>query len=100
MKYLRMTLLLGLAMIIQPVIADDDHSLISPDSQNYIAYGVIVAMLLLFILVMLVILKAVKVLTRVILKSQGYTEEQIAADLSPTKKGKSRKVKYGTSSFH
>lgn len=85
MKYLRITLLLGLCMAIQPVLADDDTNLLSGAMENYIGYGAIVSMLVLFIIAMLVILRAVKVLTKVILKSQGYTESEIAAELQPVK---------------
>ena len=84
MKYLRAVGILGLTVLVQPVLADD-HSLIAPDTENQIAYGVIVGMLVLFVVAMLVVLRALKVVTRILLKSQGYSDEQIVAGLSPAK---------------
>ena len=55
---------------------------------NYIGYGLIVFTLILFVVVLLVVLRAFNVLTKVVLKSQGYTEEQIAAEMKPAKKEK------------
>jgi len=66
-------------------LADDDHSLLSPQLENYIGYGVILAALVIFIVVMLVLLRTFKVLTRVILKYEGKTDEQIVAELSAGK---------------
>jgi cytochrome c oxidase cbb3-type subunit 3 len=88
MKYLRITLLLGLIGMIQPALAEDDHSLLTGTEQNYIGYGVIVAMMVVFIIAMFVILRAVKVLTRIILKSQGYSEEEIVVELKVVKEEK------------
>ncbi|MFI5136821.1 MAG: cbb3-type cytochrome c oxidase N-terminal domain-containing protein [Sphingobacteriales bacterium] len=85
MKYIRIILLIGLSTLIQPVFAEDDHSLLSPSAENYLGYGIIVAMLVLFIVAMLVILRAIKVLTRIILKSEGLSEEEIATELKPAK---------------
>ena len=92
MKYLRAILLSGLVLSITPAIAEDDHSLLSGETENYIGYGFIVVMLLLFIIAMLVILRAIKVLTQVILKSEGYSKEQIIAELKPAKAEKAEKA--------
>jgi cytochrome c oxidase cbb3-type subunit 3 len=83
MKYLRITLSLLLIAAIQPAFAEDDHSLLTGNQQNYIGYGAIVALMLLFIIAMLVILRAIKVLTKIILKSEGYSDEQIVTELKP-----------------
>ncbi|MGZ4008907.1 MAG: cbb3-type cytochrome c oxidase N-terminal domain-containing protein, partial [Mucilaginibacter sp.] len=91
MKYKRIILLLAATILIQPAFAEDDHSLLTPDVQNYIGYGFIVLMLLIFIIVMLVLLRTFKVLTRIILKYEGNTDEQIAAELSTTKEAKKPK---------
>jgi len=91
MKYIRILLLIGLSTLIQPVFAEDDHSLLSPGTENYLGYGIIVAMLVLFIVAMLVILKAIKVLTRIILKSEGLSEEEIATELKSAKAPKKDK---------
>jgi cytochrome c oxidase cbb3-type subunit 3 len=91
MKYLRIFLTLALAILITPVFAEDDHSLLTPKMENYIGYGAIVFALLLFIVVMLVLLKTFKVLTRIIMKSEGYTDTEIQAELKPAKKEKKPK---------
>ena len=92
MKYLRAMILVGLSTAAMPAFADD-HSLLSPDMENYIGYGAIFAMLILLVIAMLVVLRAFKVLTKVILKHQGYTEEEISAEMRPAmvKKGPRRK---------
>ena len=92
MKHLRILLILSLTVLITPAFAVDDHSLITPEIQNYIGYGAIVSTLFLLIVVMLVLLKTFKVLTRIILKSEGYTEEQIVAEMKPAKKEKKPKA--------
>jgi cytochrome c oxidase cbb3-type subunit 3 len=71
----------------------DDHSLIPGDLENYIGYGVIISMLVLFLIVMLVLLRTFKVLTRVVLRSQGLTKEQIEAEMNPVKPKKDKKAK-------
>ena len=88
MKYLRILLFLASTFLMQQAFADDDHSLIPSDMQNYIGFGAIVAILLLFILVMLVLLRTFNLLTRIILKSKGYTEGQIIVELNPAKNQK------------
>lgn len=75
----------------QPAMAASD-SLIPTDIMNYIGYGAIVTMLLLFLIVMLILLKTFKVLTRIIFKYEGYTEEQIIAEMKPAKKEKKPKA--------
>lgn len=92
MKYLRAILLLGLCIISRASFADD-HSLLSSDIENYIGYGAIFAVLILFVIAMLVVLRAVRVLSKVLLRSQGYTNEQIEAELKPVKVVKDKKAK-------
>lgn len=92
MKYLRVTSILALTILVKPAFAADDHSLISPKVQNYIGYGAIVLALFLLIGVMLVLLKTFRVLTRIILKSEGYTHEQIEAEMRPAKKERKPKA--------
>lgn len=91
MKYHRILFLIPFILLIQPGMAVADN-LIPDDLQNEIAYWIIVGMLLLFVVAMLVLLKTFKVLARVVLKSQGYTEEQIAAEMAPVKKAKKPKA--------
>jgi cytochrome c oxidase cbb3-type subunit 3 len=91
MKHLRIFLTMAFAFLITPVFAEDDHSLMTPQMQNYIGYGAIVFALLLFIVVMLVLLRTFKVLTRIIMKGEGYSDAEILAELKPQKKGKKQK---------
>lgn len=91
MKYLRIILFLSLIILIQPAFAADDHSLTTSEMQNYIGFGAVVFILILVIVAMLVVLRAFKVVARIILKSEGYSEEQIAAELKPAKKAKKPK---------
>ncbi|HZY39602.1 MAG TPA: cbb3-type cytochrome c oxidase N-terminal domain-containing protein [Mucilaginibacter sp.] len=85
MKYPRIILFLTLVTLAAPAFADDDHSLLSPRQENYIGYGVVLAALLVFIGVMLVLLRTFKILTRIILKYEGKTDEEISAELAPAK---------------
>jgi cytochrome c oxidase cbb3-type subunit 3 len=78
MKYQKTLSLSVLLLMMQPVMAADD-SLISGDVKNYIGFGLIVVTLLLFAVALLVLLKAFKVLTKVIFKYQGTTEAEIIA---------------------
>lgn len=85
MKYLRTLLLAGLCLAVQPALAADDHSLIPGDVENYIGYGAIMLLLLLIVVALLVILRAFKIVTRLVLKADGYSDEQIEAELHPVK---------------
>jgi len=78
-------IIIAVVLAAQPGFAQND-SMLPDDVKNYIGYGAIIIMLLLFLGVMLVLLRTFKVLTRVILKSQGYTNQQIEAELQPVKK--------------
>jgi cytochrome c oxidase cbb3-type subunit 3 len=92
MKYLRTLLLAGFCLCSQPLFAED-QGIIPADVQNYIGFGAIFAMLILFVVAMLVILRSVRVLTTIVLKSAGYTKEQIAAELDQVKPVKAKKPK-------
>ncbi|WP_214070107.1 cbb3-type cytochrome c oxidase N-terminal domain-containing protein [Mucilaginibacter sp. dw_454] len=85
MKYLRTLILAGLCLAVQPALAADDHSLIPGDVENYIGYGAIMLLLLLIIVALLVILRAFNIVTRLVLKADGYSDEQIEAELHPVK---------------
>jgi len=91
MRYLKAIPFIALCIMVQPALAENEHSLLAPDMQNYIGYGLIVFILFLFIAAMLVILRALKVLTRIALKSGGYTDAEIAAEMAPAKKAKKPK---------
>lgn len=90
MKYHRIILISAFVLLIQPAMADD---LIPGDVMNYIAYGVIVGMLLLFLIAMMVLVKTFNVLARVMLKQQGLSDAEIAARLHPVKEKKEKKPK-------
>ncbi|WP_413668299.1 cbb3-type cytochrome c oxidase N-terminal domain-containing protein [Mucilaginibacter sp. Mucisp86] len=90
MKYQSPLILIVLILSVQPALAADDN-LIPADLMNEIGFGAIIVMLVLFILSMLVLLRALKAVTRITLKAQGYTEEQIIAELTPVKKVKKPK---------
>jgi len=55
-----------LVLVSQPVLAADD-SLLSGEMMNYIGFGAIVFTLILFVIVMLVLLRTFKVMTKIIL---------------------------------
>ncbi|MGN6398595.1 MAG: cbb3-type cytochrome c oxidase N-terminal domain-containing protein [Mucilaginibacter sp.] len=93
MKYLPLPLILVLCAIVSPSMADDDHSMLSADTQNVIAFGAVVCALLLFLLALLVLLRTFRVLTRVIMRQQGYSNAEIEAELKPGKKQKAAKPK-------
>jgi cytochrome c oxidase cbb3-type subunit 3 len=71
----------------------DDHSLISADIQNYIGFGAIVLLMLLIIMALLVILRAFNIVTRLVLKADGLTDDQISAEMNPVKPEKEKKPK-------
>ncbi|EHQ27701.1 cbb3-type cytochrome c oxidase N-terminal domain-containing protein [Mucilaginibacter paludis] len=87
MKFYRIAILLPLLLFAQPALAAND-SLLPGDVMNAIGYVAIILALILFLAVMLMLLRTFKVLTRIILKMDGYTEEQIAAEMAPAKKEK------------
>ena len=78
MKYLRVLILFSLIIGTQPAFADD-HSMIPSAIENYIGYGAIITVLVLFVIVMLVLLRTFRILTRLVLKAEGLTNAQIEA---------------------
>ena len=88
MKCNRIILMFCLIAITGTASADN---LIAGDVQNYLAYGAIVFMLLLIIIAMLVLVRTFNVLTRLVLKAEGYTNAQISAEMHPPKKEKKPK---------
>ncbi|MFD2145410.1 cbb3-type cytochrome c oxidase N-terminal domain-containing protein [Mucilaginibacter antarcticus] len=78
---------MALIFVLTPAYAADD-SLTSADTKNYIGLGVIVWALLLLLVVLLVLLRTFKILTRIILKSDGYTDAEIIAEMAPVKAAK------------
>jgi cytochrome c oxidase cbb3-type subunit 3 len=93
MKYHRTLLFFAfLIFAIQPAMAEDD-SAVPADVMNYVGYGAVFLTLVLFIVAMLVVLRAFRVLTRVVLKQQGLSEAEIAAEMNAVKPKKVKKPK-------
>lgn len=67
MKTIRFIFLSLLALGIQPVFAADDHSLLPGETMNYIGYGAIMLALVVLIVAMLTVLKAFKLVARLLL---------------------------------
>jgi cytochrome c oxidase cbb3-type subunit 3 len=93
MKYSRILLPMAMVFIVVPAFAEDDHSLLTAEAKNYVGFGAVIITLLLFIAAMLIVLKAFKILTKVIMKSEGYSEAQIANELKPQKADKKTREK-------
>ncbi|OOQ58741.1 cbb3-type cytochrome c oxidase N-terminal domain-containing protein [Mucilaginibacter pedocola] len=85
----RLLTTLTVLLLAQQSFAED--SLLSAETKNYIGFGAIIGMLLLFLATLLVLLRTFKVLTKAVLKLQGYTKQQIEAELKPAKKEKKPK---------
>jgi cytochrome c oxidase cbb3-type subunit 3 len=66
-------------------------SMIQGDIGSYLGYGVFMTLLLVILLAMLMLLRTFTVLTKIALKGQGYTDEQIKAEMHPAKKAKKPK---------
>ncbi|MCC8425354.1 cbb3-type cytochrome c oxidase N-terminal domain-containing protein [Mucilaginibacter sp. UR6-11] len=91
MKYDRVIIPIALLLFINMPARAADDNLIPGDLMNYIGFGAVVFALLLIIIVLLVLLKTTLILTRIILKSEGYTEQEIAAEIKPQKAVKKAK---------
>jgi cytochrome c oxidase cbb3-type subunit 3 len=91
MKYVKLLFILPLMGVTKNAFADGGDSLMPDDVKNYIAYGAIVTMLLLIVIAMLVLVRTFNVLTRLVLKTEGYTNAQISAEMDPPKKQKKPK---------
>lgn len=91
MKYVKLFFILPLLGLTQAASAKGGDSLIPDDVKNYIAYGAIVTMLLLIVIAMLVLVRTFNVLTRLVLKAEGYTNAQVSAEMHPPKKPKKPK---------
>jgi len=76
-----------LFLFIQSASAKDD-SLISDEMKNYISYGVIAFMLVLFVIVLLVLMRTFRIMTQTILRLQGYSKAEIYEMEHPAKKEK------------
>jgi cytochrome c oxidase cbb3-type subunit 3 len=91
MKYHRIILVAALLLLMQPAMAVDD-SLSSGEIMDYVGYGAVVFMLILFLIVFLLLLKAFRLLTKLVYKYEGLTEQQMAEEMKPAKKQKKPKV--------
>lgn len=86
-KLLIITALLGFA---SPVLAADE-GLAQGDTMNKIGIGAVIGILLLIIAALLTLLRALKIVTRLVLRSEGLSEAEIEAELKPTKKARKPK---------
>lgn len=71
MKRLKLILLCLIALAVQPAFAADD-TLIPTDIKNYIGYGAIMLVLLLVLLAMVVLLRAFRALSRLLMTAEEY----------------------------
>jgi cytochrome c oxidase cbb3-type subunit 3 len=85
MKYLKIIIFFILTLSFTNAFSADDHSLMTSDVQNYLGYGAIVFVLLLFTITLMVMLGTLKVLTRVILKTGKYTEAPVLIPVKPAR---------------
>jgi cytochrome c oxidase cbb3-type subunit 3 len=85
MKYFKIIILFILTLSFTNVFSADDHSLIASKFQNYLGYGAVIFMLLLFTTTLMVMLNTLKVLTRVVLKTGKYTEEPVLIPVKPAR---------------
>lgn len=81
------------AILLAGTASAQGDSLVSDEIKNYIGYGAIIAMLVLFIVVFLVLLRALKVMTKVILRLQGHSNAEIAEMEAPKKAQKEGSAK-------
>ncbi|RFZ89949.1 cytochrome C [Mucilaginibacter conchicola] len=88
----RLIMIAGLVTLTIPAVAEDEaeKSLSSADLQNYIGFGVVIAMVILFLVVMLVLLRTFRTLARVLLKDQGLTRAEIEEKMNPAKRRKEK----------
>lgn len=77
-----------LLLVFQSASAKDD-SLISDEMKNYIAYGAIAMTLIVFVIALLVLMRAFKIISQTVLRLQGYSNEEIYNIEHPAKKEKS-----------
>jgi cytochrome c oxidase cbb3-type subunit III len=76
MKNKFLLVFLSLSGVAVPVFAQEaDSGLISGELMNYIGYGAIVFTLILFIIVMLIVLRAIKVIAKVLVGPEALTEK-------------------------
>jgi len=93
MKYSRTLLMTAIALFaLQPAMAKDD-SLLPGETMDYIGYGAIVATMIVILIALLVVLRAFRVMERIILKQQGLSVAEIEAEMNPKKVKKEKKPK-------
>ena len=93
MKYFRPLLITAVSLFaMHPAMAKND-SLLSGEMMNYIAYGAIMFTLIIFVIAFLVVLRAFRVITRIVLKHQGLSPAEIEAEMNPAKVRKEKKPK-------
>jgi cytochrome c oxidase cbb3-type subunit 3 len=93
MKYTRTFIRCAITLFtLQPAIAKAD-SLISGETMDYIGYGVILFTMIIFAIAFMVVLRAFRVVTRIVLRQQGLSAAEIELEMNPVKVKKERKPK-------
>jgi cytochrome c oxidase cbb3-type subunit 3 len=78
-----------LSLSVQPAAAKSD-SLLSGETMNYIGYGMIAFTMIIILIAFLVVLRAFRVATRIVLKQQGLSPAEIEAEMNPVKVKKTK----------
>lgn len=73
-----------------PVLAADGE-ISTGELMDRVAYGAVILVLIIIVVALLVLLKAIKITARAILKADGLTEAEIDAQMNPVKKVKPQK---------
>jgi cytochrome c oxidase cbb3-type subunit 3 len=94
MSYLTKFLFIASAEFVQPAFAQDDHSLVPAGVQHYIWYGAIVAVLLIFIVTLLILLRTFKILTKIIFDSEKYKDDFTTGPASIKDRNKRTRLMY------
>ncbi len=91
MKRLKFILLCLIVLAVQPAFAADD-TLIPADIKNYIGYGAIMVVLLLVLLAMVVLLRAFKALTKMLLTPEEFAAMEAERKGTQVKKPKAEVI--------
>ena len=76
MKTIRLIFFSLLVLGIQTAFAADDHSLLTGETMNYIGYGAIMVALIVLIIAMTTVLKAFKVVARLLMGPEGGVDTE------------------------
>ncbi len=74
--------------IAAPVMAGDDSPIPTTSLTEIVGWGAVIFMLILIVIALLVVLRALRILLRAVLRTEGLTEAEISNELNPQKKKK------------